>query len=89
MQGYVLEIFFYAAVPLIDEYHFEELIRRSIKECSRKNYFNPLPISQDFDTVSWLKFNHGGSMVNFLACIALYDVNNRELIHSAAGGRHR
>jgi hypothetical protein len=50
---YVLEMIFSMAVPLIDEHHFKGLIRRGIKEYSRKNYFNSLPISRDFDTVSW------------------------------------
>jgi hypothetical protein len=44
-HSYVLEIFF-AAVPLIDENHFKGLIRRDIKEYSRKYDFNPLPIPE-------------------------------------------
>jgi hypothetical protein len=64
---YVLEIIFSAAVPLIDDHHFKGLIRR-IKEYSRKNDFNPLLTSRDFDTVSWRKFNHCGSMV-YLSCM--------------------
>jgi hypothetical protein len=59
VQGYVrFGNNFFAAVPLIDEHYFKGLIRRGIKEYSRKNYFNPLAISRDFDTVSWRKFNH-------------------------------
>jgi hypothetical protein len=52
VQGYVLEIFFSSAVSLIDEHHFKELIRRGIKEYSRKYDINPLPISRDFGIVS-------------------------------------
>jgi hypothetical protein len=52
----------------------QRLIRRCIKEYSRKNDFNPFPISRDFDTVSWRKFNHCGSMVLLSSCMhsALY-----------------
>jgi hypothetical protein len=63
VQGYILKIIFSTAVPLIDEHHFKGLTRRGIEEYSRKNYFDPLLISRDFDTVSWRKFNHNGSMV--------------------------
>jgi hypothetical protein len=37
VQGFILEIIFSAAVPFIDEHHFKGLIRRGIKEYSRKN----------------------------------------------------
>jgi hypothetical protein len=82
--GYVLEIIFSTAVPLIDEHHFKELIRRGIKEYFKKNDFNPLPISRDFDRVSWRKFNHGAAFLHAFS-IVLYFVYIRELVQFTAG----